>query len=215
MPPGASPPPSGLSRPVRRGLAWGLLLAAIGIVALAALNSRLGRRATVLPILGAVPAFELTDHRGDAATAAGLVGAPWVADLVFTRCTLVCPAMSQRMARLDDRLPDAVRLVSLSVDPGHDTPAVLAAYAGRLDASERWLFLSGEPGAVRELAQRGFKLAVADDPAATGPGAAIVHSNRFVLVDARGRVRGYYDPFDPAALAALERGVRSLLAERG
>jgi cytochrome oxidase Cu insertion factor (SCO1/SenC/PrrC family) len=212
-----SPPPPGrslargLPRAVKRGLLWGLLLTAIGIVVLATLDDlvRGGGRAE-LPVLGALPGFAFTDQHGDPVTPERLAGAPWVADLVFTRCTLVCPAMSTRMARLDRRLPPAVRLVSISVDPEHDTPEVLADWAGRLDASERWLSVTGDRAAIHRFAIEGLKLAVQDDPDAATPGEAIVHSDRFVVVDGEGMVRGYYDPFDKKALGRLERDAEAL-----
>lgn len=201
----------GLPRPVKRGLLWGLLLTAIGIVVLATLDDLVrGRGRAELPILGTLPGFAFTDQHGGPVTPDRLAGAPWVADLVFTRCTLVCPAMSTRMARLDRRLPPAVRLVSLSVDPEHDTPEVLAAWAGRLDASERWLFLTGDRAAIHRFAIEGLKLAVQEDPDAATPGEAVIHSDRFVLVDGAGRVRGYYDPFEAKALERLERDAEEL-----
>jgi protein SCO1/2 len=122
--------------------------------------------------------------------------------------------MSAAMARLDRRLPrDGVRLVSVSIDPEHDTPEVLAEYAGNYGASERWRFLTGEPEVVRMLAVEGFKLGVAEVEGEADPGLALVHSDRFVLVDAEGRIRGYYDPFEPESIARLERDVAALAGE--
>jgi cytochrome oxidase Cu insertion factor (SCO1/SenC/PrrC family) len=191
-------------------------LTAIGIIALSALEDRLRRAVRVnLPVLGAVPDFALTDRDGRPVTRSDLAGAPWVADLVFTRCTLACPAMSQRMRRLDRDLPEGVRLVSVTVDPDHDTPARLAAYAAALAASGRWLFLTGDREAIRHLAREGFKLAVDRVPAvdAPTPGEAIVHSDRFVLVDAQGRIRGYFSPLEPGELGKIERAVAALQEE--
>lgn len=199
--------------PVRRGLIWGVLLAALAVVGLAALRGWRGRPEPP-PILGELPAFALVDHQGRAVGREELAGAPWIADLVFTRCALACPRMTAAMARLDRRLPQAgVRLVSVSIDPAHDTPEVLAAYAARHGASPRWRFLTGDPAAVRALARDGFKLGVDEVPGEADPGLAIAHSDRFVLVDAAGRVRGYYDPFDPESLARLERDLSALRDE--
>ena len=208
----------GLTPAVRRGLLWGLLLTAIGIIALATLENRLRRaEPAVLPIFGAVPDFTLTNRDGRPVARSDLAGAPWVADLVFTRCVLVCPAMSLRMRRLDRELPAAVRLVSFSVDPDYDTPERLAAYAAAHRATDRWLFLTGDRDAIHRLARDGFKLAVDVVPAgeAPSPGEAIIHSDRFVLVDAEGRIRGYFDPFDPGELEKLERAVEALRRDEG
>jgi protein SCO1/2 len=194
-------------------LIWGVLLAALVLVALMAVRGWRGR-VEPPPILGEVPGFELVDQGGAAVGREELLGAPWVADLVFTRCALACPRMSAAMARLNRRLPrEGVRLVSVSIDPEHDTPEVLAGYAERYGASERWRFLTGETEEVRALALEGFKLGVAEVEGEADPGLALVHSDRFVLVDAVGRIRGYYDPFDPESVARLERDLAALADE--
>ena len=169
----------------------------------------------MLPIFGAVPDFALTNRDGRTVTRADLAGAPWVADLVYTRCVLICPALSLRMQRLDRDLPPGVPLVSFSVDPDYDTPERLAAYAAAHQATDRWLFLTGDRDAIHRLARDGFKLAVDVVPAgeAPSPGEAIIHSDRFVLVDGEGRIRGYFDPFDAGELEKLERAVNELGAE--
>ena len=78
-----------------------------------------------------------------------------------------------------------VKLVSFTVDPKHDTPAVLAAYATRYHAEPgRWFFLTGEQAALETLCRNGFKLGDVDG--------SLVHSTRFVLVDRHSRVRGFY-----------------------
>ena len=161
-----------------------------------------------LEVLGTLPAFTLTDKSGATVTGATLAGRPWIADLVFTRCQLSCPRMTERMASLGSRLAPGVRRVSVSVDPAHDTPAVLTAYA-KLHKAEApdWLFLTGDEVEMRRLAVEGFKLAVAaadpsDPRAAQEP---VTHSSRFVLVDGQGRVRGYYDAFDEGSLGLLLR----------
>lgn len=198
---------------VRRGLLWGVLVAALGVVGILAVRG--WKRVEPPPVLGRVTEFGLVDQEGRAVGLGELAGRPWIADLVFTRCALSCPRMTAAMARLDRRLPrDGVRLVSVSVDPGHDTPEALAEYAARFGASERWRFLTGDPEVVRALARDGFKLGVDEDPDEPDPGLAIAHSDRFVLVDAAGRVRGYYDPFDPASIGRLDRDLAALEDER-
>ncbi len=161
-----------------------------------------------LPVMGELPAFTLTDRSGATVTLATLAGRPWIADLVFTRCQLSCPRMTERMASLGQRLAPGVRRVSLSVDPAHDTPAVLTEYARQHKAeAPDWLFLTGDEAEMRRLAVEGFKLGVAaadpsDPRAAQEP---VTHSTRFVLVDGQGRVRGWYDAFDEGALGKLLR----------
>jgi cytochrome oxidase Cu insertion factor (SCO1/SenC/PrrC family) len=174
--------------------------------------------APALPVFAELPAFTLVDKSGATATNATLAGSPWIVDLIFTRCQISCPRMTERMVSLGSRLAPGVRRLSVSVDPTHDTPAVLADYA-RVQKAEAadWLFLTGKEAEVRRFAVEGLKLGVAaaspDDPrAALEP---VTHSTRFVLLDGRGRVRGYYDAFDEGALGRLLRDAAWLAAGNG
>jgi protein SCO1/2 len=179
---------------------------------LAALALVGGCRRAVLPVLGEVPAFTLTERSGRTVRAEDLTGRVWVADFVFTRCPDFCPALTARMAALQARLPpgpDAVRLVSFSVDPVHDTPEVLRGYANRARAGEHWLFLTGPREALATLLRDGFKVAFAEGGP---PSAPITHSDRFVLVDRRLRIRGYYHGTDSADLARLVEDAEGLRA---
>lgn len=146
--------------------------------------------------------------------ASALRGRPWVADFVFTSCGGPCPLLSANMARLQRRLPAEVRLVSFTVDPETDTAEVLASYAARFGAVPgRWLFVRLEPGPLYQLLNAGFRLPVYIDPGAA-PANRSMHTTKFVLVDAEGVVRGYYDGLSEAGLGALERDAARLLKER-
>jgi protein SCO1 len=210
-------------RRLRRWLLWGVLVAALLAVAGAALLQRL-QSAPPLPVYSEVPDFRLTNRDGRTVTRADLAGAPWIADFVFTRCPASCPLMTARLARFERELPRGlgVRLVSISVDPEHDTPQVLQAYAARHGAPARWLFLTGPREAIFWLSREGFKLGIGEPPPAAPPSPdapaappiapvePILHSNRFVLVDGQARIRGYYDAFDEEAMARLRRDLESL-----
>lgn len=194
-----------MKMPLRRRLLWAFLVLSLVAVAAATLLQRM-RRPEPIPVYGQLPAFSLVNRDGRTVRLEDLAGAPWVADFVFTRCPASCPMMSARMARLERSLPRDVeaRLVSISVDPVHDTPEVLERYARKYRAPERWLFLTGERENVRKLSIEGFKLGLEMDPppemAAPEP---ILHSTRFVLVDGEGRIRGYYEAFDEASTEKL------------
>ena len=115
----------------------------------------------------------------------------------------------------------AVRLVSITVDPERDTQAVLSRYADRFGADPgRWLFLTGEKESIYRLVRDGFRLPVVDPlltspfaPASHGGGKDPAHATRFVLVDRRGRIRGYYDSTEAEALHRLRKHVQTLLWE--
>ncbi|HEV2853066.1 MAG TPA: SCO family protein [Thermoanaerobaculia bacterium] len=192
---------------LRRGLLWGVLVAVLIVVAAAALMQQL-RRPEPPPVLGQVPDFALTNRDGRTVRLADLAGKPWIADFIFTRCPASCPVMTARMARLNRDLPEdsAVRLVSFTVDPDHDTPQVLQQYAASFKAPDRWLFLTGDKRALYHLSREGFKLGIEMNPQpATGSIEPILHSTRFVLVDGEGRIRGYYEGFDEESMGKLER----------
>jgi protein SCO1/2 len=199
-------------RPKASVLFFGLL-AALGLVAAAAGLVLRRERPAELPVLGTVPPFSLVERSGRTATLADLRGRPWVAGFIFTRCGGICPAMTARMKDLRAAQP-AVDLVSFSVDPDHDTPQVLQAYARQHGIGERWLLLTGTVEALHALARDGFRLAAAavppEEQQAGGDG-PFLHSSRLVLVDGEARIRGYYDSADAEALAALRRDLAALL----
>jgi protein SCO1/2 len=116
--------------------------------------------------------------------------------------------MTAKMAALRSELPQSVRLVSFSVDPERDTPAVLKEYAQKFSADEpRWRFATGEKETIYQLAAAMFLTAIpakGEQP--------IIHDERFVLVDADGKVRGVYHSKDERALAALKRDAAALAA---
>jgi cytochrome oxidase Cu insertion factor (SCO1/SenC/PrrC family) len=161
-------------------------------------------------IYGSVPEFSLTERSKRTITKKDLAGKVWVADFIFTHCAGSCPTMSTNMQKLQGKLPKEIRLVSFSVDPYNDTPEVLTEYAKRYDADpERWLFLTGEPGAVQKLSLEGFKLALdASSGTAEEP---ITHSSRYALVDKDGTIRGYYGTEEPDALDRLVEDAKKLL----
>ena len=165
-------------------------------------------RQPLLPSLGAVPAFGLTDHTGAAfQSSAALDGHVWVADFFFTNCPGPCPRMSSQMHQVQTALASSgVRLVSMTVDPKRDTPAVLAEYSKHFEAQPGvWFFLTGTQQALQHLAKDVFKLGVVDG--------SLEHSTRFVLVDRKSQVRGYYLTSEPEAIPRLIADARVLLQE--
>jgi protein SCO1/2 len=159
-----------------------------------------------LPVYSAAPAFTLTDQDAKPATEKQFLGHPWVADFFFTTCASLCPIMSSHMEQLQRTLPADVRLVSFSVDPLHDTPAAMKAYAAQYHAEPgRWYFLTSDPKTLQSVISAmkiGVLPAQGDQP--------IQHDEHFVLVDAQGNVRGYYDSLVPARMTDLVRDANAL-----
>lgn len=170
-------------------------------------------------MLATLPAFSLTSSEGQVRSQADLKGKVWVADFIFTQCPGVCPLLTAHMARVQAALAheglNDVRLVSFSVDPAHDAPAVLQEYAQRHRADLRsWWFLTGDRDSLYTLISKGFLLAVAErspDPQAETQ-ELITHSDRFVLVDRDLQIRGYYRPLEEDGLQRLLTDLRRLHA---
>ncbi len=193
-----------------------LLIAGLAAMILAVLFFSRGMKPAVnVPLLNELPDFLLIDQSGAPVTKQSMQGVPWIADFIFTRCAGQCPAMSNAMRALQSELRDfpSVRFVSFSVDPRWDTPERLAQYALRYQADPaRWVFLTGSEEEIFHLSREGFKLGVDPTPA-DAPNIAVepvMHSSRFVLVDALGRVRGYYEATDPQGMARLKSDLRAI-----
>jgi protein SCO1/2 len=162
-----------------------------------------------LPVYGDVPEFQLTAQSGQPFDSKALDGHVWVADFIYTTCPGPCPMMTTHMRQLQSstaETPD-VRLVSMTVDPAHDTPPVLAEYARHFKQDpSRWFFLTGDIGTLNDLGLHVFKLNSVDG--------SLVHSTRFVLVDRKRRIRGFYASEEDGVIPQLLDDVRQLEAER-
>ncbi|QEH34063.1 hypothetical protein OJF2_25970 [Aquisphaera giovannonii] len=201
-----------LSRFYRRGIliVLGTFLGSAAIVLAATGLAPPSRRAA--EDLGesteSVGPFRLLERSGREVTDADLANRVGIVSFIFTRCPLQCPKISSIMKGIQDKLAGTdVLLVSLSVDPEYDTPAVLDEYAKRFDADpRRWWFLTGDRDRIYDLIQSRFKLSVMVDPnpvpTADGKVEMIAHSSRLALVD-RGRIVGLFDSNDPTAVEAV------------
>lgn len=197
------------SRSYARTLAGALALAAVAPLAASftACQRHEASAAEVLPPLGTVQPFWLTDQDGRTFTEASLDGKVWVAAFMFTRCPTVCPEMVRRMRGIQEQAKQRgvpLALVSFSVDPENDTPEVLRAYtaAQQLDTSN-WRFLTGDSAVIRDTAEKGFKIGVDGTPRAGSEHFGITHGTHLVLLDQRRTIRGYYQSTDSERVSAL------------
>lgn len=149
--------------------------------------------------------FQLTERSGQTFDSAELKGQVWVASFFFANCPGACLKMNNAIAALQSELADQpVRFVSITVDPANDTPERLREYAQHYQAdASRWVFLTGEMDAIRDLAVEQFKV----------PFAQATHSERLMLVDRQGRVRGTYRGTDATQITLLKRKLSELLKE--
>lgn len=164
-----------------------------------------------LDVYSTVPEFTLTRQDGTSITRDDLKGQIWLANMIFTRCEGICPVMSGNFSKLQGELDSSVKLVSFSVDPAYDDPAVLTAYGQRHNADARWTFVTGDRADIFRVAKEGFLLGA--DSTGRSPGELVTHSEKFVLIDKHGNMRGYYDGTKDASRAQVLADIKLLSAE--
>lgn len=169
-----------------------------------------------LPELGTIADFRLTDQRAAAFTGESVAGQPWLAAFMFTRCPTICPQITARMREVQTLAKQKqvpLRLVSFSVDPEHDTPEVLKAYADKYGVDQAsWSFVTGDNAVIRSTAEYGFKLSVEGTASATAPGFGISHGSHLVLLDGKRTIRGYYRSSEPESVARIVADAARLVA---
>jgi len=155
--------------------------------------------------------FSLTSQTGAALTKADLIGHVHVASFMFTACPNLCPRLVEQLKRVADayRNDDDMRLVSYSVTPGTDTPARLAAFGREhgIDAA-RWRLVTGDAKEIARLARDSY---FADDRRLNEDAGAILHTEKVLLVDRAGRIRGVYNGSLPYDITRLIGDIRILL----
>jgi protein SCO1/2 len=164
-------------------------------------------------VYATIPPFKFVNQYGDSTGDKDLAGKIYVADFFFTSCPSICPIMQRNMLTVYNAFkntPD-VKIVSFTIDPKYDTPAVLKSYAGKLGVTgNSWWFLRGNRDTTYRLAEKNFLVAVSRDSTVAG---GYVHQGYFVLVDKQKRVRGAYDGTDPKQVAQLVDDIKTLKAE--
>ncbi len=117
----------------------------------------------------------------------------YVADFFFTTCPTICPIMTDNMVWLQDNIqqyPD-VMLLSYSVTPDIDTPEVLKEYAIEKGVDDsRWNLVTGDKREIYYLARQSYLAVKTGNPSELYD---MVHTENFILVDKKRRIRGFYD----------------------
>ena len=166
-------------------------------------------------IYNRIPSFQLIDQDGDTVNQSIVKDKIYVASFFFTRCGTICPRISSQLTRVQDIFRNNTNLVFLShtVDPEHDRPAQLKAYAKKYEAIPgKWYFLTGSKTEIYDLAMHGYYLPTVDAGVKEGkPDETFIHSEKLVLVDKKGIVRGFYDGTDRQDVDRLILEIRVLL----
>ncbi len=139
--------------------------------------------------------FNLIDQEGNSVTRESLLGKPWIANFIFARCALQCPATCKKMMEMNEQLKDVdVRFVTITVDPEYDTVQIMKNYAEIWQAKpERWIFATGEPEEVWRLIREGFQVSAWENVGSKKtPGMEFAHDNHILHIDKEGHILGRY-----------------------
>ncbi|HLO74032.1 MAG TPA: SCO family protein [Flavobacterium sp.] len=173
--------------------------------------------------IGPVPAFELTDQNNKKISNKDYLGKVYVVEFFFATCPTICPKMNQSMLQLQEEFYGNPNfgLASITIDPEHDTAAVLKEHANQLGVKHyNWHFLTGDKKYIYGLANKGFNLYAGENNKAAG---GFEHSGLFALVDKGGNIRCrkdtqgnpilYYDGLDVKGVEAIKEDIKKLLEE--
>lgn len=157
--------------------------------------------------------FQLTNQNGEVVTQENYRDKIYVADFFFTTCRTICPVMTDHMAQIQEQLKSdqEVLLLSHTVTPEIDTVAQLKRYAIEKGVDDRkWNLVTGDKKAIYDLARKSY-LAAKDIPFSEYD---LVHTENFVLVDKKRRIRGFYDGTDPESIDQLLQDIEVLRQEQ-
>ena len=158
--------------------------------------------------------YRLINQDGNEVTPMTLEGKIYVADFFFTSCPTICPTMKTQMLRVYEKFQEDsdFAIISHTIDPKHDTVAVLKEYAERLgvDTKGKWHFVTGEQSEIYRLGQSEYMVTAGADKEAPG---GFIHSGAFILVDGQKRIRGVYDGTVPEDVDHLMQDIEILRAD--
>lgn len=160
-----------------------------------------------------IPRFSFTNQYGKTISNKDTEGKIYVADFIFTTCQTICPKMSTQMSGLQEKTKEMEDVIFLShtVDPENDSVPVLLDYAKKMGAREnKWHFLTGNKTELYEIARKGYLVTAMEGDG--GPD-DFIHSEKFLLIDKKGRIRGFYDGTDPKEIKRLTDEIKVLKFE--
>ena len=160
-----------------------------------------------------IPDFQFVSQDGDIVSARTMAGKIYVADFFFTTCPTICPKMKTQLKRVYDRFKGNpnVMLLSHTIDPTHDSVAVLREFAQSLGVEgKQWLFVTGDKEKIYDIGQNSYMVSAAEDASAPG---GVVHSGAFILVDTKKHIRGIYDGTTAEGVDKLMADMDKVLAE--
>lgn len=173
--------------------------------------------------IGLAPKFELINQDNKKINNETYNGKVYVLEFFFSTCPTICPKMNESMLVLEKNFfgnPN-FGIVSITIDPAHDTPQVLKEHANLLGVkSSNWNFLTGDKAYIFNLANKGFNLYAGENKKVAG---GFEHSGLFALIDKNGNIRCrnddfgnpilYYDGLDKKGVRNIQQDINILLKE--
>ncbi|NAS31837.1 SCO family protein [Flavobacteriaceae bacterium R38] len=158
--------------------------------------------------------FKFTNQNGKTITQEDYKDKIYIADFFFTTCPTICPIMTGNMTTLQEEFlnDDEVMLLSHSVTPEIDSVAQLKAYAiekGVVDS--KWNLITGDKKQIYDMARKSYLVAKEND--AVDIKYDLIHTENFVLVDKKRRIRGFYDGTNEDDIQRLLGDIKILKAE--
>ncbi|TBW30170.1 SCO family protein [Gramella sp. KN1008] len=141
------------------------------------------------------PQFKFINQAGDTISNEDYIGKVYLVEFFFTSCPTICPIMNKNLVEIQNEFDDNedFGIASFTIDPGHDTPEVLAKYAEDYGIDHaNWHLLTGEREKIYELANKGFGIYAGENAEAAG---GFAHQGMFALVDKEGYIRSRRDSF--------------------
>ena len=160
-----------------------------------------------------IPDWSFVNQNGDTVFSKDYLGHIYVADFFFTSCPSICPKMTINMVKLQEKAKGLnVKFLSYTVDPKRDNSETLKQYQDDYEINgDNWDLITGDQYKIYELGVKGFLVPNQEDALAPG---GFLHSEKMMLIDPRGRIRGYYDGTDESQMDMIINDINKLKIER-
>ncbi len=158
-------------------------------------------------VIGQLKDFRLTENHGEEFSSTSLRNKVWIANFYFTSCQNTCPLTMRHISDISAEFTDHnLHVASITVDPDRDTKTTVENYMEKLPGSKsNWHLLTGTKQSIKEVSLKSFMLGTFDDPS--------IHTDRIVLIDRQGEIRGYYAGTKQEEIDKLRSDLKAVFRE--
>ncbi len=159
--------------------------------------------------------FELTNQQGRQVGLKDLTGKVLLVDFFFTSCTSICPTLTSNLKKIQEayvKNDTLLQILSFSVDPVRDSSERLRQYANKHQINpDNWWLLTGDKKEIYDIARHEFFVTVTEG---NGGEDDFIHTEKLVLIDKNGHIRGYYNGLDSNAIRQCANDIAVLHLEK-